>query len=111
LDSILIVGLILFVGFVTGEVAEKVHLPKISGYILAGILLNPRLLPFIPTGFTKHTDLVTDIGLALSMRGMPEFSGLSDSLIGIVIGAVVIHELFGPFLAKTALVKAGEITK
>jgi len=64
LDSILIVGLILFVGFVMGEVAEKVHLPKISGYILAGILLNPRLLPIVPEPFTEHTDLITDIALA-----------------------------------------------
>ena len=64
MGSILIVGLILFVGFVLGEAAEKVRLPKISGYILAGILLNPRLLPVVPETFTEHTDLITDIALA-----------------------------------------------
>ncbi|MGM0760398.1 MAG: cation:proton antiporter [Thermodesulfobacteriota bacterium] len=64
MHSIFIVGLIIFVGFVLGELAEKARLPKISGYILAGILLNPRLLPIIPDPFTKHTDLITDIALS-----------------------------------------------
>ncbi len=64
MDSILIVGVILLTGFITGELASRVRLPRISGYIVAGICLNPGLLPLIPTSFTEHTGLVTDIALS-----------------------------------------------
>jgi Kef-type K+ transport system membrane component KefB len=49
------------------------------------------------------------IGLALMIRNNPALSAISDALIGIIIGATVIHELIGPVASKTALLKAGEI--
>jgi len=64
MDSILIVGLILLAGLIAGELAARVRLPRISGYIIAGICLNPGLLPLIPTSFMQHTGLVTDIALS-----------------------------------------------
>lgn len=38
----------------------------------------------------------------------PSFYQVSDALIGIIIGATVIHELIGPVVSKAALQKAGE---
>lgn len=64
LEPILVIGLILFGGFVMGEVCMRLGLPKVTGYILAGLLLNPRLTPIIPADFVEHTDLVTNISLA-----------------------------------------------
>ncbi len=64
MNSILIVGFIIFTGFIFGETVQKLKLPKVTGYILAGICLNPRLLPLIPETFIDHTDLFTDIALA-----------------------------------------------
>ncbi|MBS3732138.1 MAG: cation:proton antiporter, partial [Desulfobacterales bacterium] len=49
------------------------------------------------------------IGLALMIRGNPEFAPIADTFIGIVIGATVIHELIGPVMAKLALNRSGEI--
>jgi len=63
-QSVLIVGIIIFTGFVVGELAAKIKLPKVTGYILAGILLNPGLFHFIPQDFVDHTSLVTNISLA-----------------------------------------------
>ena len=37
------------------------------------------------------------------------FDYISDVIITIIIGAIIIHELIGPVLAKMALKKAGEI--
>ncbi|MBN2686947.1 MAG: hypothetical protein JXR85_02110 [Deltaproteobacteria bacterium] len=37
------------------------------------------------------------------------FAGVADSLIGIIIGATIIHEIVGPLASKIALRKAGEI--
>ncbi|HUW20432.1 MAG TPA: cation:proton antiporter [Sedimentisphaerales bacterium] len=64
MPSIALVGIIIFAGFVCGEAAKKVKLPKVTGYILAGILLNPGLFNIIPQNFTQHTDIVTNIALS-----------------------------------------------
>ena len=64
MGSILIVGIILFVGFVSGELAKLVRLPKVTGYIISGVILNPNICRFIPYDFPEHTDLVTNIALA-----------------------------------------------
>jgi CBS domain-containing protein len=49
------------------------------------------------------------IGLALVVKGNPAFADISDSIINIVIGATIIHELLGPVAVKIGLQKAGEI--
>jgi len=64
MESLLIVGIILFTGFILGEIVSKIKLPKVTGYILAGVLLNPELLHIIPSSFTNHTDIITNIALA-----------------------------------------------
>lgn len=64
MSSILTVGVILLVGFVGGELAKKLRLPKVTGFILAGIFLNPNLTGFISKDFTTHTDMVISISLA-----------------------------------------------
>jgi Kef-type K+ transport system membrane component KefB len=65
MDSILIVGTIIFCGFIFGELAKKVKLPKVTGYILAGVFLNPGLFHIIPENFVEHTQVVTNISLAV----------------------------------------------
>ena len=64
MQSLLIVGIIIFTGFVFGEIVTRAKLPRVTGYILAGILLNPGLFHFIPQDFVEHTALITNISLA-----------------------------------------------
>ena len=64
MQSPLIVGIIVLTGFIFGEIASKSKLPKVTGYILAGILLNPGLFKIVPRDFIVHTDLVTNIALS-----------------------------------------------
>ena len=65
MNSMLIVGVIIIVGFILGEMAKKANLPKVTGYIVAGILLNPRIVSFIPTSFVEHTEVVTNLSLSV----------------------------------------------
>jgi len=62
---ILSIGILIFVGYIAGELAEKIKLPKISGYILAGILLNPDLSGIISSEFVDHTDPLLSISLSV----------------------------------------------
>jgi len=64
MSSVLLVGITVFAGFVGGEVVRKLGLPKVTGFILAGVLLNPTVTGFIPKDFADHTDLVTNIALS-----------------------------------------------
>jgi Kef-type K+ transport system membrane component KefB len=64
-NSMLVVGTLLGVGLVLGRVARWVGLPKVTGYIVGGMLLNPQVTHLIPEDFTHHTDLVMNVCLAL----------------------------------------------
>ena len=64
MTGMLILGLIIFLGFISGEVAKKIGLPKVTGFILAGIALNPRLTHIVPIDFTEHTVLIINTALA-----------------------------------------------
>jgi Kef-type K+ transport system membrane component KefB len=77
MDSIIVVGIIILTGFVFGEIAHRVRLPKISGYILAGILLNPGITGIVSSDFLDQTELITNISLsfiAFSVGGSLLFS-------------------------------------
>lgn len=49
------------------------------------------------------------IGLTLMISKNPLFSEISNTLVTVVMGATVIHELIGPIITKHSLEKSGEI--
>ncbi len=65
MNVILSIGILIFAGYIFGELAEKIKLPKISGYILAGILLNPDLLGVMSTDFVDHTNPLLSVSLSI----------------------------------------------
>jgi Kef-type K+ transport system membrane component KefB/CBS domain-containing protein len=64
MEYTLIAGIILLVGFVFGEIARRLMLPKVTGYIFAGILLKLHPFHTIPSDFLEHTAFITNISLA-----------------------------------------------
>ncbi|HID16436.1 MAG TPA: hypothetical protein EYP16_06530 [Candidatus Atribacteria bacterium] len=62
--ELLIVGTIIIIGFICGLIVQRIGLPKVTGYITAGILLNPNLFNIIPKELIQHDSLVTNISLA-----------------------------------------------
>lgn len=64
MNIILSIGILIISGYILGELAGKISLPKISGYILAGILLNPDLLGFMSKDFVSHTDPLLTVSLS-----------------------------------------------
>lgn len=99
MEAILILGIIIFAGFMFGELVGHVGLPKVSGYILAGIMLNPGLTAFIPDSFVEHTTLVTNIALAFitfSVGGTLKFSKIR--MLGKSIILITLFEAEGAFI-------------
>ena len=64
MSVILVAGLILLAGVLFGELANLFKLPKVTGYIIAGIVLNLKLSEMGPDNIEAHTDVVTNISLA-----------------------------------------------
>ncbi|MGD8413082.1 MAG: cation:proton antiporter, partial [Candidatus Latescibacterota bacterium] len=88
MEPILIVGIIIFTGFILGEIAKTFRLPKVIGYIFAGILLNPNLSGFIPEDFVVHTSLITNISLSIitfSVGGTLVYSHIKKLGKGILV--------------------------
>ncbi|MCD4707859.1 MAG: cation:proton antiporter [Candidatus Sabulitectum sp.] len=64
-EAIFILGTLLFTGFIAGRVASKFGLPAVTGYILAGVLLNPQVSGIISPSFVNSSDLVTIMTLSI----------------------------------------------
>jgi Kef-type K+ transport system membrane component KefB len=59
----LIIGLIVCCGYLFGSLGARLGLPRVTGYILAGIALNPAISHIIPETFVQHTDLLVNLML------------------------------------------------
>ena len=62
---LLILSVILFAGFIMTRLTNTLNLPKVSGYIMAGILIGPCGLNLIPVEIIGHMGFVSDLALAL----------------------------------------------
>jgi len=63
-NTLLETGIIILFGFLCGEIAKRLKLPKVSGYIVAGILLNPDITGVISTEFIQGSSTLINIALA-----------------------------------------------
>jgi Kef-type K+ transport system membrane component KefB len=83
---------------------------KFSGTIVGGKIAKSSLSvqKFTAGGLIPQGGIV--IGLALVIKQNPVFNSISDIILNVIIGATIIHEIFGPVICKFVLEKAGEIT-
>ncbi len=79
----LYLSIIMLVGFLFGKLVEKVKLPDVTGYIIAGVLIGPYVLNIIDLAALDSLGIITSIVL---------------SIIAYQIGT----ELFLPIIRKNA---------
>lgn len=99
MDVIFYTGLLLVLGFFLGELATKTGLPKVSGYIIAGILLNPEVLGIVPKEFIASTEPLINIALSVitfAIGGSLSFSNIKKS--GKMILTLTLFESLGAYL-------------
>ena len=104
----------LIAGLLMSRLAKAVHLPAVTSYLLAGLLLGPFFLGRlglsgfgIGFGTLEQVDslsLITQVALGMAAE-------LSDGHMvrNVVLFSVLVYELVGPTLTKLALTAAGEI--
>ncbi len=97
MSSIFSLGVLLFTGFYVGKVFERLRLPPITGYILAGLVLGPYVLGVVTEetryGFSPITQIALGL-IALTIGG--EFSYARVRRTGL---NVIILTLFESLLA------------
>jgi Kef-type K+ transport system membrane component KefB len=65
LSVLLIFGLIFFFGYLGGLLANRIGLPKVSGYVLVGMLLSPSVTGIISNEFLNSSSVIVDFALAM----------------------------------------------
>ncbi|MBN1858375.1 cation:proton antiporter [Candidatus Bipolaricaulota bacterium] len=96
MNALLILGSTVVAGYFLGELAAKLGLPRVSGYILAGLALNPNLTTFVPPAFVASTGTVTNLSLAVltfAVGGTLAFASLKELGKGILFLALGESEL------------------
>lgn len=91
-------GALMLCGIFAGKVAKGLRLPRLTGYLLVGVLIGPFVLGFIPTAGVQGLALVK--GLAVSLIALAAGTELHLSLIRRVGRRVVLACLgiaFGVF--------------
>ena len=70
--------IILFAGLLFAKITSFFRLPRVTGYILVGILIRPDVLGLITSQFVTHMDFVSDIALACIAFGVGKYFKLEE---------------------------------
>ncbi|MBW2701066.1 MAG: cation:proton antiporter [Deltaproteobacteria bacterium] len=88
----LVFGFLLLAGFLLGELVAKFSIPRITGYLLAGMACGPSALGFVDKEVIAHVNLVDHLALALiafTAGAELKIDRLKERIRGIVTIAVV----------------------
>lgn len=66
-------AIILFSGFLVTRLTKLLHLPNVTGYIIAGILIGPSVGNLVPQDMIQNMGFVSDIALAFIAFGVGKF--------------------------------------
>lgn len=94
---LLALSIILFAGFIMTRLTNTLNLPKVSGYILAGILIGPCGLNMIPEALIGHMGFVSDLALAFIAFGVGKF--FKKEVIRQTGARIIVITLFEALLA------------
>ncbi len=70
---LLSLSLILFAGFLVTRITKRLHLPNVTGYIVAGILIGPSVLGLVPRELVGNMGFFSDIVLGFIAFGVGEY--------------------------------------
>ncbi len=65
MNGLLATGLAITLGYILGEIVRTVGLPRVSGYIVAGLILNPRITGLVSSTFVDSMGTTTELSLAV----------------------------------------------
>ncbi|MCK5736062.1 MAG: cation:proton antiporter [Spirochaetaceae bacterium] len=95
-------GMLLILGYFIGKIMARIHLPEITGYIIAGLLLGDAALGIVHHEMSESLQIVTDVALgmiALTIGG--EFSLSKLKRMGNEVVLITITQILLTLIAVT----------
>ncbi|HHV95788.1 MAG TPA: cation:proton antiporter [Clostridiaceae bacterium] len=92
---------ILLVGFLLTRITKLAKLPNVTGYIIAGILIGPKVLNLIPQELVKNMGFISDIALAFIAFGVGQFfkkETFKETGLGVIVITLFESLLAGIFV-------------
>lgn len=99
----LVLGFLLLSAYCFGNILEKIRLPKITGYIVAGLVFGPYVIKIIPKETVNDLSFINSLALgfiAFCAGGELKFSHLKHQLKSIV--NLVICQILVVFIGVSA---------
>ena len=59
------IGFLLLAGYISGRLSERFRLPKVTGYLLVGLLLSPSVSGLLPPVFMEKSEGIVHFALAV----------------------------------------------
>ena len=97
-------GMLLILGYFLGKLMARIHLPEITGYIIAGLILGDAVLGIIHHEMSESLQIVTDVALgliALTIGGefsMSKLKRMGNEVV-IITAAQILLTLFAVTMA------------
>ena len=63
LNTLLDLAIMIFAGMFCGRMAKHLHLPNVTGYLVAGLLIGPSVLGLLSDNFLEATSIISDVAL------------------------------------------------
>ena len=104
MTGLLATGLAILLGYVLGELVRKLGLPRVSGYIVAGLILNPQITGLVTSSFVHSMGTTIDLSLAIltfAIGGTLAFGPLKE------LGKKILFIALGEAQLSALLVAAG----
>ncbi len=114
------IGLLFVVGYAAGVLSERFRLPKVTGYLMTGLLLSPSVSGILPASFMAGSREIVHLSLAViafmiggSLK-LEKIRKLEKSILAIMLGeaelafvsVVIGMALLLPFLLSEANAEA-----
>jgi len=99
MNEILIVGIVLFFGYLGGKLIAQIKVPIVTGYILVGLALGTSFLHIIPYEWNLRLSWLIDFALlivAFNIGGELNLKNLNK--LGKALISIVIWEALGAYL-------------
>lgn len=96
-------GLVLFIGYLGGQLAKKIKMPAVAGYCIAGFLAGPSFIHMISDSLSISLDPLKTLGLgliALIIGGELQYSKIKK--IGRSIVVITFFQVISTFLVVMA---------
>jgi len=65
ISGLLSVGVVILLGLLGGKLSHSVRIPRVTGYMLTGLIFGPSVIGLISSGALESVHLVNDIALGL----------------------------------------------